>query len=180
MFGAAGTVASLNGGVVNKESLWPRAIGAVAVIALVLVTNECYRHVRALVDAVAQSKHDIAVLKRDLYVLQVQLDNQPTNPQTPAVAVAVAPDSMPAPTASPLTFPPMPAPIGPVLPLPDPPARPRPKLQPSDEGKSVETKSLLSVVLMSDAKAIAPASPGASTKPQDGAKLDVHLIGEAK
>jgi hypothetical protein len=158
---------------VNKERLVPRVIGAVAVVALVLVTNECYRHVRALVDAVDQSKHDIAVLKRDLYVLQVQLDNQPSTPQAPAVAVA--PVSMPAAIASPVTLPPMPAPIGPMLPLPDPPARPRPKPQPSEEAKS-----LLSVVLMSDAKAVAPASPSASPKPQDGAKLDVHLINETK
>lgn len=157
----------------NKERFLPRAAGAAAIVALVLVTNECYRHVRALLDTVNQSKADIALLKRDLYVLQVQLDNRPVS-SPPAIdgAAASAPAAFVAPAAPRLT--PMPEPIGPALPLPE--ARPaaRPKPQSNDE-----SKSLVSVVLMSDAKpSPATAAPGA--KQPDTAKVDVQLIGDAK
>jgi hypothetical protein len=158
---------------VNKERFWPRAIGAVSVVALVLVTNEGYWQVRSLVDAVGQSKHDIAQLKRDLYVLQVQLDNGPV----PAPAPASVPTSgimssaMPAPLALPL-----PVPMGQSLPLPEGPTRTRPKLQSNDEAKS-----MVSVVLMGDTKPSPGAASGAPTaKPSDGPKLDVRLIGEGK
>lgn len=157
----------------NRERFWPRAVGAVAIVALVLVTNEGYRRVRSLVDAVDQSKHDIAQLKRDLYVLQVQLDNGPVAAK-PQVAVA-APGVMNAP-AIPAALPvPLPVPMGPTLDLPSGPARPRPKAQSSDE-----TKSLMNVVLMSDAKAPAASSTSPTAKPADGPKIDVRLIGESK
>ncbi|MFC5550222.1 hypothetical protein [Massilia aerilata] len=155
----------------NKERFWPRALGAVAIVALVLVTNEGYRRVRSLIDAVDQSKHDIAQLKRDLYVLQVQLDNGPVAAK-PQVAVA-APVVMNAPTIPAALPVPLPVPMAPTLDLPSAPARPRPKAQSSDE-----TKSLVNVVLMSDAKA--PAASSATAKPADGPKIDVRLIGESK
>lgn len=154
----------------NKERFWPRVGGALAIIALVLVTNEGYRHYRSLVDAVNQSKQEIAVAKRDLYVLQVQLDNSPALASTLATAtpVVVAAATAPAPAAYP-----MPAPMGQTLPLPETPTRPRPKSQ------SVEDqKSLVSVVLMSDAKPASPAS--ATVKLNEGPKVDVQLIGDSK
>jgi len=155
---------------VNKERLWRRAGGALAIIALVLVTNEGYRHYRGLVDAVSQSKQDIAVLKRDLYVLQVQLDNSPASGLTSATStpVVVASAIAPAPAAYP-----MPAPMAQTLPLPETPARPRPKLQASED-----QKSLVSVVLMSDAKPAAPTS--VSPKSNEGPKVDVQLIGDSR
>lgn len=162
-----------NGGVVNKERFLPRAAGAAAIVALVLVTNECYRHVRDLLDTVNRSKADIALLKRDLYVLQVQLDNRPvSSPPVVDGAAPGAPAAFVAPAAP--RFMPMPEPIGPALPLPE--ARPaaRPKPQSSDK-----SKSLVSVVLMSDAKPTA-AAVGAGAKQPDTAKVDVQLIGDAK
>lgn len=146
-----------------------------AIVALVLVTNEGYRRVRSLIDAVAQSKHDIAQLKRDLYVLQVQLDNGPLAAKPQAAVAAPVVMSAPAiPAALPV---PLPVPIGPTPELPSAPTRPRPKAQSSDE-----TKSLVNVVLMSDAKAPAALSPSSnpSAKPADGPKIDVRLIGESR
>jgi hypothetical protein len=158
---------------VNKERLLPRAAGAAAIVALVLVTNECYRQVRDVLDTVSHSKADIALLKRDLYVLQVQLDNRPVS--SPAMVDGAAPG---APTAfvapAPPRFTPMPEPIGPALPLPEarPAARPKPQ-------SSEESKSLVSVVLMSEAKP-SPAAVGLGEKQPDTAKVDVQLIGDAK
>lgn len=158
----------------NKQRFWPRAAGALAIIALVLVTNEGYRRVRGLIDTVDQSKQDIALLKRDLYVLQVQLDTGAMAPAGPAIATPVtAVPASPAPAAVVATPYPMPAPIGPGLALPETPARPRPKPQPSDE-----PKSMVNVVLLSDEKP-APAA-AAGVKSQDVAKMDVKLIGDAK
>lgn len=156
------------------ERFWPRAAGALAIIALVLVTNEGYRHVRGLVDTVNQSKQDIALLKRDLYVLQVQLDNAPVTPSAKVVpTVLPVATSAPAYPVAPLGFP-MPAPMGQTLTLPESTARPRPKVQMAEE-----PKSLVSVVLMSDEKAsVTPAVAG--TKAADGPKMDVKLLGEAK
>lgn len=156
------------------DRFWPRAAAALAIVALVLVTNEGYRHVRGLVDTVTKSKQDIALLKRDLYVLQVQLDTG-SGSQT----VKVMPSGIRAATAAPafsvppLDFP-IPLPMAQTLALPESPVRPRPKPQTIDE-----PKSLVSVVLMSDEKAAAaPASGG--TKPADGPKMEVKLIGEVK
>jgi hypothetical protein len=156
------------------DRFWPRAAAALAIVALVLVTNEGYRHVRGLVDTVTKSKQDIALLKRDLYVLQVQLDtgpvSAPAKAQPSGMPVAQA---APAFSAAPLDFP-IPLPMAQTLALPENPVRPRPKAQTIDE-----PKSLVSVVLMSDEKATAaPASGG--TKPADGPKMEVKLIGEAK
>lgn len=157
----------------NKQRFWTRALGAVSIVALVLVTNEGYRQVRGLVDTVNQSKRDIALLKRDLYVLQVQLDNGAVPANAPA-AVA-APIAMSAPAPAPVALP-MPAPIGQRLALPDTPALPRPKPQSNDE-----LKSMVNVVLMSDAKAVASTSSASTTaKPADGSKMDVRLVGDAK
>lgn len=155
------------------ERFWPRAAGALAIIALVLVTNEGYRHIRGLVDTVAQSKQDIALLKRDMYVLQVQLDNGSGIPaKVVATAVPMASPS-PAYPVAPLGLP-MPAPMTQTLALPESQARPRSKTQTVDE-----PKSLVSVVLMSDEKASAtPAAIG--TKAAEGPKMDVKLLGEAK
>lgn len=154
----------------NKERFWPRVGGALAIIVLVLVTNEGYRHYRGLIDAVNQSKQDIAVVKRDVYVLQVQLDNRPALASAPATAspAFVASALAPAPAAYP-----MPAPMGQTLPLPETPTRPRPKPQAVED-----QKSLVSVVLMSDAKPAAPAS--ATVKLNEGPKVDVQLIGDSK
>lgn len=155
----------------DKQRIWPRAIGAVAIVALVLVTNECYRHVRAFVDDVNQSKQEIASLKRELYVLQVQLDNRPGSRAAPdqLASAPVAPVA-----AHPPEFIPIPAPIGQTLPLPEPAPRPHSKAEPS-----AESKNQVSVVLLSDAKA-APAASEPSVKLLDGPKLDVQLIGAAK
>lgn len=154
----------------DKQRIWPRAMGAMAIVALVLVTNECYRHVRAFVDQVNQSKQDIASLKRELYVLQVQLDTRPMSaPAGEAASVLVAPVANPA-----TVFSPMPAPIGQMLPLPEPASRPRPKAEPS-----AEAKNQVSVVLLGDAKA-APAAGEAGVQLVDRPKMDVQLIGATK
>jgi len=159
---------------VNKERFLPRAAGAAAIVALVLVTNECYRHVRGLMDTVNQSKADIALLKRDLYVLQVQLDNRPASPSGPVDGgAAVAYTALATPSSPRIT--PMPEPIGPVLPLPE--ARPQARSKPQSGD---EAKSLVSVVLMSDAKASTPAAVIPGAKQPDTAKVDVRLIGDAK
>lgn len=156
------------------DRFWPRVAAALAIVALVLVTNEGYRRVRGLVDTVAKATQDIALLKRDLYVLQVQLDSG-SGSQT----VKVMPSGMPAATAAPafsvppLDFP-IPLPMAQTPAPPENPVRPRPKTQAIDE-----PKSLVSVVLMSDEKAAAaPASGG--MKPADSPKMEVKLIGEAK
>jgi hypothetical protein len=159
------------------DRFWPRVAAALAIVALVLVTNEGYRRVRGLVDTLAKATQDIALLKRDLYVLQVQLDTG-SGSQT----VKVMPSGMPAATAAPaapafsvppLDFP-IPLPMAQTPALPENPVRPRPKAQAIDE-----PKSLVSVVLMSDEKAAAaPASGG--IKPADSPKMEVKLIGEAK
>lgn len=150
----------------NKERFWPRLAGAFAVVALVLATNEFYRHARALVDDVKQSKREVAMLKRDLNVLQVQLDNWPV--------VQMAPDATRAPT--PMVLPPapipLPLPMANALAMPEQPARPRAKPQASDE-----PKSLVSVVLISDAKA---AAAGSGSKPVEGPTMDVQLLGGSK
>ena len=156
------------------DRFWPRAAVALAIIVLVLVTNEGYRHVRGLVDTVTKSKQDIELLKRDLYVLQVQLDTGPGGPPLKvlpsAMPVALA---APAFSAAPLDFP-IPLPMAQALAMPESPARPRLKAQTIDE-----PKSLVSVVLMGDEKAAAaPASGG--TKQADGPKMEVKLIGEAR
>lgn len=158
----------------NKVRFWPRALGAVSIVALVLVTNEGYRQVRGWIDALQQSKRDIALLKRDLYVLQVQLDNGPAASATPSTVAAPVVMNSPAPAHVPL---PIPAPIGPTLALPDAAPRPHPKPQSNDE-----TKSMVDVVLMSDAKAPATATSGASTmaKAADGPRIDVRLVGDSK
>lgn len=158
------------------DRLWPRVAAAVGIIALVLVTNEGYRHVRSLVDTVSKSKQDIAVLKRDLYVLQVQLDNGP-GVSPGKVSSAAVPFSIAAPAPAspvgPYEFP-LPPPMAPTLGVAESPVRARPKVQTIDE-----PKSLVSVVLMSDEKAAAaPVSSG--TKQPDGPKMEVKLIGEAK
>ena len=157
----------------NKERFWPRALGTLSIVALVLVTNEGYRHVRSLVDAVNQSKNDIAVLKRDLYVLQVQLDHAPVAASTHATGATPVLMNLPAPTPVAL---PMPAPIGHTPALPAGPTRPPAKLQSNDD-----TKSMLNVVLMSDAKlpATSPASPG-TAKPAEASRIDVKLVGDPK
>lgn len=153
----------------NKERIWPRAVGAVSIVALVLVTNEGYRHLRGLVDNVAQSKHDIAQLQREINVLQVQLDNRPAV-QTAAAAVAPALSA----SSAGYSFPPLPPPLG-VTSLSEPPARLRPKPQQSDE-----PKSLLNVALMADDKSSTVATVGAAGKPAEKAKMDVQLLGESK
>lgn len=159
----------------NKERIWPRALGAASIVALVLVTNEGYRQVRSLVDSVNQSKHDIALLKRDLYVLQVQLDNGPVTAHAPMRAAIATPMVMNTPPLPQIALP-MPAPIGQMLGLPDTPSRPHPKPKSSDE-----PKSLVSVVLMNEAKPASTPAPGASTaKPAEGPRIDVQLIGDAK
>ena len=155
----------------DKERIWRRAVGAVAIVALVLVTNECYRQVRAFVDQVNQSKQDIASLKRELYVLQVQLDNRPTS--TPIADQAASAPAVPVALHAP-AFTPMPAPIGQTLPLPEPAPRPLPKAEPTPEPKSE-----MNVVLVSDAKA-APAVGEPSVKLIDGPKVDVQLVGASK
>jgi len=160
---------------VKIERFWPRAAVAPAIIALVLITNEGYRHVRGLVDTVNQSKQDIALLKRDLYVLQVQLDNGPGPVPGAAVAAPVSfATAAPATSAAPAGYP-MPVPGPMALPLPESPARPRLKAaQPTDE-----PKSLVSVVLMSEEKA--HATLGATvTRSADSPTMDVKLIGDAK
>ena len=156
------------------ERFWPRSAGALAIIALVLMTNEGYRHVRGLVDAVNTSTQDIAVLKREVYVLQVQLDNAPSIGSTKAIATAVpVATAAPAWSVAPLDFP-MPVPMAQTLALPESPARPRQKPQAANE-----PKTLVSVVLLSDEKAAStPLSAG--TKSADGPKMDVKLIGDAK
>lgn len=155
------------------ERFWPRAAGAAAIVALVLVTNEGYRRVRALVNAVNQSKVDIGLLKRDLYVLQVQLDTQPTSPRGPVMVAA--PEVMASAFPTPLAFPPLPTPIGRSLGLPDAPVRQGPKPQSGDE-----PKSLVSVVLMGDSKAPAATALSAGTKPAEGPKINVQLLGDPK
>ena len=161
----------------NKERLMRRAAGALAVVALVLVTNEGYRHVRAFVDDVAQAKQQIASLKREVYVLQMQLDTRPTGSPVLAVPNAVSePLSVPPPVA--VTTLPIPGPIGPALALPESPARHRAKAQ-SSSAESDDQKSQVSVVLMSDPK---PASTPSvqSAKSPDESKMDVKLVGDAK
>ena len=150
----------------NKERFWPRLAGALTVVALVLATNEFYRHARALVDDVNQSKREIAVLKRDLDVLQVQLDNRPVVQMAPVETRA------PTPLVLPPTPIPLPMPMGDALAMPEQPARPRAKPQASDEAKS-----LVSVVLISDAKA---AAAGSGSKPVEGPTMDVQLLGGSK
>jgi hypothetical protein len=140
-------------------------MGAVAVVALVLVTNECYRHVRGLVDDVSHAQRDIAVLKRDLYVLQVQLDNRPATPAARIEEVAPPPAFLPAP---------LPLPMRRVPAIAEEPSRP--KAEPQSNG---EKKSLVSVALMSDLKGpTATTEPGG--KPAAGPTVNVKLIGEAK
>lgn len=149
-----------------KERFWPRLAGAVAVVVLVLGTNEFYRHARALVDDVSQSKREIAILKRNLDVLQVQLDNRPV--------VQLAPAERPAP--APLVFPsapiPLPMPMGGALAMPEQPARARAKPPASDE-----PNSLVSVVLIGDATA---AAAGSGSKPIVAPTMDVQLVGNSK
>jgi hypothetical protein len=152
---------------VNKERFLPHAVSALAIIALVVLTNEGYRHYRGIADGVSQAKRDIATLKRDLYVLQVQLDNRPALAPTPGATTQVGGFT------APVTYP-MPAPIGPTLPLPDAAPPMRPKQQASDE-----QKSMVSVLLMSDAKVVAPV-PVAGVKSNDGPKIDVQLISDSK
>lgn len=161
----------------NIKRFLPHVASAIAIISLVLVTNESYRHVRGLLDVVNQSKQDLAQLKRDVYVLQVQLDTQPTSPLVPQSS-----PSIPAPF--PTAFSMMPSPIGQVLPLPDTLPRPGAK-QPTD----VDSKSLMSVTLMNELKSQSPAASASAaastskispTKTPDGPRLDVQLIGDAK
>jgi hypothetical protein len=140
-------------------------VGAVAVVALVLVTNECYRHVRGLVDDVSHSKRDIAVLQRELYVLQVQLDNRPAAPAARIDEVAPAPVMLP---------PPLPLPMRHVPAIAD--GQSHPKAEPQ---ANVEKKSLVSVALMTDAKGT-PGTAEPGVKPPAGPTVDVKLIGEAK
>lgn len=161
----------------NIKRFLPHVASAVAIIALVLVTNESYRHVRGLLDVINQSKQDLAQLKRDVYVLQVQLDTQPTSPLVPQSS-----PSIPAPF--PTAFSMMPSPIGQVLPLPDTLTRPGVK-QPTD----VDSKSLMSVILMNELKSQSPAASASAsastskispTKTSDGPRLEVQLIGDTK
>lgn len=161
----------------NIKRFLPHVASAIAIVALVLVTNESYRHVRGLLDVVNQSKQDLAQLKRDVYVLQVQLDTQPTSSP-----VAQSSPSIPAPF--PTAFSMMPTPIGQVLPLPDTLPRPGAK-QPTDVG----SKSIMSVTLMNELKSQSPAASASAsastsktslTKTPDGPRLDVQLIGDAK
>jgi hypothetical protein len=156
--------------------LWPRAVGALAIVVLVLLTNEGYRQLRGLIDSVDQSKKDIASLKRDLYVLQVQVDNSPVPSPGPVTAPAPEGVHYSFPSAVPTTYP-MPIPIGKVLPLPE--ASEGPKATPQ---KPEEPKSLVSVVLMKDEKAIptGAAAAAAGAKSVDGPKMDVKLIGDSK
>jgi hypothetical protein len=126
--------------------------------------------VRAFVDGVNHSKQEIASLKRELYVLQVQLDTRPGSAMVPDQVASMP--AVPVAAQSP-TFTPMPVPIGPTLALPDPPPRPRPKVE-----ASAEPKDQINVVLMSDAKATAASEP--SVKLLDGPKMDVQLIGASK
>lgn len=154
----------------NKERFLPHAITALAIIALVVLTNEGYRHYRGLADGVSQSKQDIATLKRDLYVLQVQLDNRPTSSMPPAAFTQMGGAS--APLTAPAPYP-MPAPIGPALPLPDAAPRMKPKQQAGDE-----QKSMVNVSLMREAKVAA--APVADLKASEGPKVDVQLIGDSK
>lgn len=155
----------------DKERFLVHAKGAMAIIVLVLLTNEGYRHYRGLADSVTQSRQDIAKLQRDLYVLQVQLDNGASPGQSAPTSAPVVTAAAPAHLSATL---PMPAPMASVLSLPEPPAQPRAKAQPSDE-----PKSMVSVVLMSEAKA-APATSGASAKQAASPKVDVQLIGDSK
>ena len=162
----------------NKTGFWPRAAAGAAIVALVLLTNEGYRQVRTLVDTVTQSEREIAQFKRDLYVLQVQIDSGPITAATSAMSeapVAVptfAPS--PPPVRAALLALPMPSPIGLTRAALEVPAQPRTKPQPEDENKS-----LMKVVLMSEAKTTTVAQASVAQAPE-GPKMDVHLIGDLK
>lgn len=152
----------------NKERLKRHALRALAIIALVLVTNEGYRHARALWDNVNQSKTDIAKIKRDLYVLQVQLDNQPAPIRTLGTT---------SPVPMPLPFPMMPSVMGQETSGVD----PTPKSQ-TKSPTGVEPKSLINVSLMGDPKLSTPGQSAsvANPKPLEGVKINVQLIGDSK
>ena len=152
----------------NKERFKRHALRALAIVALVLVTNEGYRHARALWDNVNQSKTEIAKIKRDLYVLQIQLDNQPGPIRTLGTN---------SPGLVPLPFPMMPSVIGQ-----EPSAT---ETAPKSQTKSpagVEPKSLINVSLMSDPKLSTPSQPASvvNSKPLGGPKINVQLIGDSK
>jgi heme exporter protein D len=155
----------------SKKGFFLWMASAVAIVVLVQVSNEGYWRVRALVETVKQSKHDIEVLKREIYVLQVQLDN-PTRPTRSPEGIAM-PTVITAAAPAPVAIP-MPSPMAQALPLPDQPAKPRAKMQSSEEGKS-----LVNVVLMSEQKP-AQAAPGGGAKSPEGPKIDVQLIGDSK
>ena len=159
------------------ERIWPPTAAAVAIIALVVATNEGYRKVRVLVDTVAQSKRDVEQLKHDLYVLQTQLDNGPGPAGSSQVrdVPTVFPVIAPAPIhPAPMVALPMPAPMGTALSRPEAIAHPRARASTAEE-----PKSLVNVLLMSDVKASA-LEPGSGAKMPEGPKIDVHLIGDSK
>lgn len=148
----------------NKERVMRQVLGALAIVVLVLVTNEGYRHVRGLVDSVNQSKTDIAQLKRDVYVLQVQLDNQPVAGRSTA---NLSTTSVPLP----MPFPMMPAQVGQLDTIAE-----TPKKQ-----NAVAPKSLMNVELMSDEKSPpGPTSSRVEAKAKNEPKISVQLIGDAK
>lgn len=154
----------------NKERFKGHALRALAIVALVLATNEGYRHARALWDNVNQSKTDIAQIKRDLYVLQVQLDNQPS----PIRALGT---NSPGPIPLPLPFPMMPSATGQEPSSTD--------AAPKSQAKSpagIEPKSLINVSLMSDPKFSTPSQPASvvNSKSLDDPKINVQLIGDSK
>lgn len=150
----------------NKERLKRHALRALAIVALVLVTNEGYRHARALWDNVNQSKTDIAKIKRDLYVLQVQLDNQPAPIRTLGTT-----------SPMPLPFPLMPS----VMSQETLGVESTPKSQ-TKSPTGVEPKSLINVSLMSDPKLSTPGQSASvvNPKPLEGVKINVQLIGDSK
>lgn len=148
----------------NKERVMRRVAWALAVVALVVVTNEGYRRVRSLIDSVSKSEADIAQIKRDVYVLQVQLDNQP-------VAGRMAANMSTAAVPLPMPFPMMPAPAGQPDVVEDTPKK----------KATVAPKSQMSVELISTEKTSPePSSPRVETKAKNESKMSVQLIGDSK
>jgi hypothetical protein len=151
------------GGVVNKAQWRSRAFGAIGVIALVLVTNECYRYGRAVFDYVTKLETEVASLTQEVRSLKGQIGS--IEGQGAKAPVAIQPVAM--------STLPMPLPINPV-----PIAPPEPAARPVVKARSAEdATNLVSVILMSEPK-ISAEKGAHSVTPVDVGRPAVKLLGE--
>lgn len=143
-----------------------KAIAAAGIILLVVVTNEGYRYIRAVISYIAALESSVAELKVEVAGLKGHLS-----------AVGVVPGAqvhLAAPPAQPVAPLPLPLPMAaPPSAAAEPVSRPKAKARSEDE-----TKNLVSVVLMDDSKSSTDPSP--ALKPQVGSASAIKLLSEAK